>query len=69
MLSALDPIDAAGDQEDRKIVISMQIGVATSGRLVPASAAVPTAAADQQQNDDNDQKCLGIHIALLETRR
>src|SRR5580704_10528996 len=37
--------------------------------LVPASAAVPTAATEQQHNDDNDQQCLDIHIALLETNR
>jgi hypothetical protein len=36
--------------------------------LVPASAAVPTAAAEQQDNDDNDQKCCGIHIALLQMK-
>jgi hypothetical protein len=38
-------------------------------RLVPASATVPAAATDQQHNDDNDQKCRGIHIALLGMKR
>jgi uncharacterized membrane protein len=33
--------------------------------LVPASAAVPTAAADQQDNYDDDEKCRGVHNALL----
>jgi hypothetical protein len=36
-------------------------------RLVPASATVPTAATtDDQQNHDDDQKCRGVHTALLE---
>jgi uncharacterized membrane protein len=30
---------------------------------VPASAAVPTAAADQQDNHDDDEKCRGVHNA------
>jgi hypothetical protein len=37
-------------------------GFATS---IPASAAVPTAAADQQDNYDDDEKCRSVHNALL----
>jgi hypothetical protein len=35
-------------------------------RLVPASAAVPTPAADHEQNHDDDQKCRRVHADLLE---
>jgi hypothetical protein len=39
--------------------------LARFARSVPAAATIPTAAADQQENDDNDQKCRGVHAALL----
>jgi hypothetical protein len=38
---------------------------------VPASAAVPTAAADHQDNHDDDEKCLVsiMPLAMIVTRR
>ena len=33
--------------------------------LEPASPAIPTAAADKQHYDDNDQKSCGVHTVLL----
>jgi hypothetical protein len=33
--------------------------------LVPASSAVKTAAAKYEQDDEDDQKCVGIHGSLL----
>ena len=35
------------------------------GKLVPASAAVPTATEKKQHEDDDDQKCRGVHAGLL----
>ncbi len=37
-----------------------------SPRSVPASSAVPAAATYHQENHDDDQKCRGVHTALLE---
>jgi len=54
---------------ERSAVMWVESTATIGSRLVPASAAIPTAAADQQHNDDNDQKCLGIHIALLGMKR
>ena len=34
--------------------------------LEPAPSAVPTATADQQHYEDNDQKSCGVHIVLLQ---
>ncbi len=40
-------------------------GVVTSRRSVPAPSAVEAAAAKNEQDDKNDQKCRGIHDSLL----
>jgi hypothetical protein len=42
------------------------VRTAPIARLVPASAAVPTPAANHEQNHDDDQKCRGVHADLLE---
>ena len=34
--------------------------------LKPASASVPASAKNQQNEDDNDEKCRVVHVALLE---
>jgi hypothetical protein len=39
------------------------------GRLEPAPTPIPTAAADQQHNNDNDQKSSGVHVVLLKVKR
>jgi hypothetical protein len=33
--------------------------------LEPASPAVPAAATDKNQHDDDDEKCRGVHSCLL----
>jgi hypothetical protein len=48
---------------ERSAVMWVESTATIGSRLVPASAAVPTAAADQQHNDDNDQKGRGVHTA------
>jgi hypothetical protein len=41
----------------------LKIDNGSSSRLVPASSAVPAAAAKQQHKNYNDEKCGGIHAS------
>jgi hypothetical protein len=52
---------SARDSDERRILE----GEGTCSGLVPASATVPTATEKKQHEDDDDQKCRGVHAGLL----